>query len=296
MLTTSKVQELDAVEITADDITEILASRQSGVCRAILSPCAARLLLESHNGRNRGLKKHQKHFLRAQIESGKFAYNGESIVIGDDNQVMNGQHRLTACAESALAIEVLMVFGVPADAFVTIDQGARRSGADVLSIEGHKSCVALAGCLRQVDNYFHDAIGKSHASGYSARNDNARFLELLGQYPEVKESVSKMLHCKLTPPSLAAALHYLFAMQDKAQADEFCDVIVDGVKTDVEYSNIGKAAAMLREWLMRQAIGHKSAPPHYVANVWIKAWNAGRSGVFPKILVYKDLEGQVIIK
>jgi hypothetical protein len=296
MLTTTKVQELDAVEITAEDIKEILAARQSGVCRAVLSPCAARLLLESHNGRNRGLKRHQKHFLRGQIESGKFAYNGESIVIGDDNQVMNGQHRLTACAESGLAIEVLMVFGVPADAFVTIDQGARRSGSDVLSIEGHKNCVALAGCLRQVDNYFHDSIGKSHAGGNSLRNDNAKFLELLGQYPDVKESVAKMLHCKLTPPSLAAALHYLFAMQDKSQADEFCDVIVEGVKTDIEYSDIGKAAAMLREWLMRQALGHKSAPQHYVANVWIKAWNAGRSGVFPKVLIYKDLEGQVIIR
>lgn len=296
MLTKTKVQELEAVEITAEDIKEILAARQSGVCRAILSPCAARVLLESHNGRNRGLKRHQKYFLRGQIESGKFAYNGESIVVGDDNQVMNGQHRLNACVDSEIPIEVLMVFGVPADAFVTIDQGARRNGADVLSIEGHKNCVALAGCLRQVDNYFRDAIGKSHAGGNSARNDNAKFLELLDQYPDVKGSVSKMLHCKLTPPSLAAALHYLFAMQDKDQAEEFCDVILEGVKTDVQYSDVGKAAAMLREWLMRQAIGHKSTPQNYVANVWIKAWNAGRSGVFPKVLMYKDIEGQVIIR
>jgi len=296
MLTTTKVQELDSVEITAEDIKEILTAKQSGVCRALLFPCAARLLLESHNGRNRGLKKHQKYFLRGQIESGKFAYNGESIVVGDDSQVMNGQHRLNACVDSGVPIEVLMVFGVPADAFVTIDQGARRNGADVLSIEGHKNCVALAGCLRQVDNYFHDAIGKSHSGGNAARNDNAKFLELLGQYPDVKESVSKMLTCKLTPPSLAAALHYLFSLQDKSQAEEFCDVILDGVKTDVQYSDIGKSAAMLREWLMRQAIGHKSTPPHYVANVWIKAWNAGRSGVFPKVLMYKDIEGQVIIR
>ena len=179
MLTTTKVQELDAVEITAEDIAEIMSANQAGVCRAILSPCAARLLLKSHNGRNRGLKRHQNHFLLGQIECGKFVYNGESIVIGDDGQVMNGQHRLTSCAESGRAIEVLMVFGVPADAFVTIDQGARRSGSDVLSIEGHKNCVALAGCLRQVDNYFRDAIGKTHAAGHSQRHDNAKFLELL---------------------------------------------------------------------------------------------------------------------
>lgn len=296
MLTTTRLQELEAVEITADDIKEIMDARQPGVCRAILSPCAARLLLERHNARNRGIKAHQKYFLRGQMESGQFIYNGESIVVGDDNQVMNGQHRLSACVECAAPIEVLMVFGVPARAFVTIDQGARRGGADVLSIEGQKNCVALAGCLRQVDNYFHSAIGKSHAGGKSQRNDNAKFLKLLAQYPDVNESVTKMLHCKLTPPSLAAALHYLFAMQDNAQAEEFCDVILEGVKTDVEYSDAGKASAMLREWLMRQAIGHKTTPPVYVANVWIKAWNAGRTGVFPKVLIYKENEGQLMIR
>lgn len=296
MLTMTKVQELQAVEIRAEDIEEILAERQSGVCRAILFPCAAALLLDNHNARNRGVKKHQRYFLRTQIESGKFSYNGESIVIGDDAQVMNGQHRLTACVDAGIPIEVLMVFGVPKDAFVTIDQGARRSGADVLAIEGNKNSVALAGCLRQLDNYFHDCIGKNRGVLKTSNYDNAKPLELLGQYPDVRHSVTKMLGCRITPPSLAAALHYLFGMQDKEQADEFCEVVLNGVKPGVEYSDIGEAARMLREWLIRQSCGHKKCPPHYFANVWIKAWNAGRSGVFPKILIYKDSEGQILIR
>lgn len=296
MLMTTKVHELDVVEVTAEDIKEILDSRQAGVCRAILSPCAARLILERHNERNRCLKQHQERFLRAQIVEGKFTYNGESVVFGDNNQLMNGQHRLNACVHAEVPIEVLLVFGVPAKAFVTIDQGARRSGADVLSIEGNKSCTALAGCLRQIDAYFHDAIGKPHYGSTRTRNENSRFLDLLRQYPDAKQSVKKMLPCKLTPPSLAAALHCLFGMHDKAQADEFCDVVLDGVKTDVDYTAAGRAAAMLREWLMRQAISHKKQPPHYTANVWIKAWNAGRTGVFPRLLIYKETEGQVIIR
>jgi hypothetical protein len=297
MLTATKVHDIDAVEMHAEDVAEIISSGQAGVCRAVLSPEAAGLLLAKHNTRNRGVKRHQREFLKRQIEREQFAYNGETIVIGDDGQVMNGQHRLIACVAAGVPIEVLMVFGVPAKHFVTIDQGARRNAADVLTIEGHKSCTCLAGCLRQIDNYFNDCLGRSHAKGsIGDRADNARALQLVEKYPDVAASVSAMVHCRLTPPALAAALHYLFCMVDREQADEFCGVVLDGVKPDVTYSDIGKAAAMLREWLMRAAIGFKKTPPHYIANVWIKAWNAGRTGVFPKILVYKDLEGQILIK
>lgn len=297
MLTATKVHDVEAVEISSEDLAEIFSTNQAGVCRAILHPDAAQLLLTKHNARNRGVKRHQKDFLKKQVEHGRFAYNGETIVIGDDRQVMNGQHRLTACVMAGLSIEVLMVFGVPSEHFVTIDQGSRRNAADVLTIEGHKNTTCLAGCLRQIDNYFNDALGRSHSKGSMGdRADNAHAIQLAGKYPDVACSVEKMKSCRLTPPSLAAALHYLFAMVDKEDAAEFCDVILDGVKPDVNYSDIGKAAAMLREWLMRAAIGFKKTPPHYIANIWIKAWNAGRTGVFPKILVYKDLEGQILIK
>jgi len=83
---------------------------------------------------------------------------------------------------------------------------------------------------------------------------------------------------------------------DEDQADEVCGVILDGVRPDVSYGNTGKAASMLREWLMKCAISSKKTPQHYIANVWIKAWNAGRTGNFPKLLVYKESEGQILIK
>ena len=53
---------------------------------------------------------------------------------------------------------------------------------------------------------------------------------------------------------------------------------------------------MLRESLMKCPISSKKTPQHYIANVWIKAWNAGRTGSFPKLLAYKESEGQILIK
>jgi hypothetical protein len=291
MLTSTKVHDIEACELTLDDIEDILTSDQHGVCRAILSPEAAKLLLKSHNFKNRGLKKHQKAFLQRQIEAGKFVYNGETIIVGDNGQILNGQHRLAACVATGKAIEVLMVFGVPASAFVTVDQGARRGGADVLAIEGYRNCNNLAATLRQIDNYFKGALGKAHASGPSGaegRGDNSFTLELLARYPDVEQSVSKMKGFRLSAPAVACALHYLFRQRSPEQADEFCDVLLNGFSPDTPYTEIGRAGGVLREWLTRAALGSKKTPPWVQANIWIKAWNAGRTDSMPKVLSWKD--------
>lgn len=291
MLTATKVHDIEACEISAEDIEDILTSDQQGVCRAILSPEAAELLLKNHNYKNRGLKKHQKAFLHRQIDGRKFVYNGETIIVGDNGQILNGQHRLSACVAAGKPIEVLMVFGIPASAFVTVDQGARRNGGDVLAIEGHKNCRVLAATLRQIDNYFKGAIGKAHANGpdgLEGRGDNAFTLELHSRYPDVNRSVSKMMGIRMCTPSVACALHYLFSRVSESQAEEFCNVVLNGFAPGQSYSDIGKAAGMLREWLMRAAIGNKKTPPWVQANIWIKAWNAGRTGTMPKLLTWKD--------
>lgn len=291
MLTATKVHDIEPCELTAEDIEDIITSGQRGVCRAILLPEAAAFLLKNHNFKNRGLKKHQKAFLQRQIDGGKFVYNGETIIVGDNNQILNGQHRLTACVATGKSIEVLIVFGVPAAAFVTVDQGARRGGADVLAIEGHKNCNNLAATLRQIDNYFKGALGKSHAAGPAGahgRGDNSHTLELFDRYPDAQASVTKMKGIRISTPAVACALHYLFSQSSPEQADEFCDVVMNGFSPDACYSDIGRAAGMLREWLTRAALGSKKTPPWVQANIWIKAWNAGRTGVMPKILSWKD--------
>jgi hypothetical protein len=300
MLTASKVYDIEVCELSAEDIEDILTSDQPGVCRAIITPKAAGVLLKNHNFKNRGIKKHQKTFLQRQIEAGKFVYNGETIIVGNNGQILNGQHRLAACVAAGIPIEVLMVFGVQASAFTTVDQGARRNGSDVLTIEGHKNCTVLAACLRQIDNYYKGAIGKAHAlgkAGLEGRGDNSFTLELLSRYPDAEVSVSKMKGIRITQPSAACALHYLFSQVDDEQAEEFCDVVLNGYKLGSSYHSVGEAAGMLREWLVRAATGSKKTVPWVVANVWIKAWNSGRDGTLPKVLNWKDgIEDPLIIK
>lgn len=285
----SVLSKINTATIDAEQIARIMNTKEKGACRAVLYPDAARVLLEKHNNRNRGIKKRQRDFLKQQIIDGKFCYNGEAIIVGDDGNILNGQHRLAACVESGVAIEVLMLFGIQSERFATLDQGSRRIKADVLSIEGFKNCNQLAAALKQVDNYYHGTIGKN-AFAYA---ENAQAIELIKKYPEVEDSLNTVAGIVLTKRSLAAALHFIFSRIDQDDADEFVSVVVDGVKPGVDYSMIGESAAMLSQWLTRASVGPKRLPVHYIANIWIKAWNAGRTGSLPKMLVYREYEGAI---
>lgn len=299
MLVQQKIVQLETVYLSCSDIAEAIESEAVGVCRAIISPDVAEFILENYNGHNRPERKGHTKFLSSQIGSNRFVFNGESICFGLDGTLGDGQHRLRGCVAADTPIEVLVVFGVSGDAFTTYDQGARRNGADVLSIEGEAQCHRLSACLRQIDNYFHGYLGSIDGSGNRDQlSDNAYVVELLEKYPEARRSVNYTARIgKLTRPSLAAAIHFLFSQRDASAADEFLDVVMEGVQLGRKYDRfIAEAADKLRSRLIENAMSNKKMSAAVVAALWCKAWNAARTGRIPRILSYRRDEGHIAIE
>lgn len=101
-----------------------------------LTPEEATRLLEL-NTLNRPLNETHVKRIANQIATGKWKFNGDTIKISEDNQVLDGQHRLWACVEAKTTIRTILVRGVERDAFATIDTLRKpRSGADVLALSG----------------------------------------------------------------------------------------------------------------------------------------------------------------
>lgn len=101
-----------------------------------ISPEAAARMLEKNGGKN-GNRPCDFHLRRALVRallSGQFVFNGMTIVISDAGCVLNGQHRLRACVESGVSIDVLLVEGLPESVITTIDVGKARSTNDVMKI------------------------------------------------------------------------------------------------------------------------------------------------------------------
>lgn len=288
-----------AVELSHDEICALATDGRVFVARAIITPTVARELLDNNNTRNRSVRKSQMEFLTGQLKNGKFVFNGETIVFGDDGNINNGQHRLRSCAEAGVDIDVLLCFGVPKGRFTTYDQSSRRTPGDVLSIEGHTNAIKFSAALRHIDNYYAGGMGKSHANGDGVgRGDNSYVLELREKYEGVEACVKRCLGFpRYTTATLAAALYWLFAREDADAAERFFKIVEDTTQVgDSHDSVMFEAATKLRKWLITNALGQRKAPSHVVANIWIKGWNAYRTANIPKIYLYREEEGQVLVR
>jgi hypothetical protein len=287
----------EPVRLTYECFTKRAASGLEFVVKALITPEVAAMILENNNVRNRKPRRSNVRFLAEQASSGRMIYNAEAIVIGIDGNVNNGQHRLMAAVKSNTAIVVLLVFGVPVEAFVTYDTGSVRGGADVLSIEGKANAERLAAALRHVDNFVKGRMGAEAPAG-GLRKDNAYVIELAAKYPGLEESVARCTSfpSRITRPSLAAGLHYLFSQKDAAAANSFVDIVLHGLRVGELYDhNMAENAVQLREWLMKNNDMQRRPTPTVVANVWIKAWNSYRGRSVRKLLNFKSTEKQVEI-
>lgn len=209
-------------------------------------------------------KNHVKVLAREMIH-GRWKSNGDTICL-NENQIIDGQHRLLAVIESGVTIEALLVSGLDSDVFDTKDVGKRRSAADTLAVKGEMSCKSLAACLAVIDRYMTGRISKS------VKYTNTEVEEVLEKYPEARRSVRLCMETKrLLPNAILAGCHYLFAQKNQEQADQFVRDLRSGVGLED-----GDPVYVLRERLMQNNIAKAKLGKFYLMAIVIKAWNYRR--------------------
>lgn len=113
----------------------------------MVTPEMAMQLLDA-NENNRPLNQAHVNRISRQITEGKWKFNGDTIKLAKNNDVLDGQHRLWAIVEAKQPIETIIVRGIESDAFATIDTLRKpRSGADVLALNGvtsHRTVISTA--------------------------------------------------------------------------------------------------------------------------------------------------------
>jgi hypothetical protein len=217
------------------------------------------------NVRNRPITKANITFLVAEMLSGRFQFNGGTIVFDEHGRLMDGQHRLMACIQSGVPFDALVVRGVPEAAFSTIDQGQKRIAGDIV---GGTSSKSVAAVLKGVHQYLSGAILKSRPRTSLVEIERFHLL-----HPGVRESFNFCLPAKrVARHSAIASMHYLFSHIDRDAADEFVTRLATG-----ENLQKGSPLYTLRERLLNVTTAKGSLRADYVVIFLIKAWNAHRS-------------------
>jgi len=249
---------------------------------AIVTPSVAEDLLK-RNVRNRPLNKRHYESIGETMTCGDYVLNGETIIIGSDNNVLDGQHRLHGCIYSGKPFVTLIVRGIDPEAFDTIDAGRARKTGEVLAIEGEANSNAVAGAVSQFVQFV-DCGGRmqSGTAGHRRKATPRLSARILEQHPGIRDSVSAMRRCPLYRNQQAYVLHYLFSCVSQRLADDFAAVLSVGSTEAWRPFNV------LRESMIRTPVN--PATRRSFAAKCVKAFNAERAGDKPKMFRFNDTE------
>jgi hypothetical protein len=228
------------------------------------------------NKNNRPVRKRHVEFLAAEILAGNWQVNGQAIVIAEDEQVLDGQHRLFAIIEAGKPIQTLVVYGITPEAFRTIDTGAVRTGADAMALHFHDQTRTVIGAVSTAVQWC-SRLDRQTIHGRGNRLSNTDVIEYVKDHPSMfqcAETLSGYLK-EARPMSLGCgtALYEMFGRKHQEQASKFMRGFYTGEelsRTDPEY--------ILRTALIRDAERISKFPLEIRMRMVIKGWNWRRRG------------------
>jgi len=195
----------------------------------IMTPEVAALLLERNEG-NRTMNYRNLTQLKADINAGSWAFNGEPIIVSRDGLLNDGQHRLTAIVETGVSVPLLVCFGLDRESRKTVDQGAKRDAGDILALDGVRNARTSAAIASVILRY---------EAGDGTQLTNQRGITSLAIASRAKSDPSIQLcasfaqsNCSKTigflTPKILGASYYLFRSVDEQLAEVFIKQVVDG--------------------------------------------------------------------
>lgn len=209
-----------------------------------------------------------REYARAMSE-GRWIANGETIKIGSDGSVIDGQHRLWACVKSKSHFYSYIIHGLDSSVFDTIDQGKARTAGDILAIDGVEGFNAIAAAVKWI--VFHE---RREEQFKNVRLDNDEIRAFVRQHPEIRDSYKAMQRSKasvLLGPAMPLALHYVFSKIDKDWAELFISDLGLGDQLAID-----DPVYKLRERIIKDKGMRSKMPRQDIFAMAIRAWNMRR--------------------
>ncbi len=268
--------------VKLSDFKEQAVKKKHNLKTVRLSPAMATKLLEA-NKLNRPLSQAHVDRIAKQITGGKWRFNGDTIKIAVNDDVLDGQHRLWACILADMPIDTVIVDNIEREAFSTIDTIRKpRSGADILSLCGldrHRKNVAaaLAWLLRWQRSAFPAVRAPKN------RIENSDIEDAFDAHPSMVEAVERTRRLRgVMPVSIASFLYYVFSNKDQELADKFVDALENPAGMAVSHPFF-----QYRTWLLLSKNQPRRIDPVMVVAHAVKAWNAARKGQRPKKIYWR---------
>lgn len=245
----------------------------------LVTPETARRVL-AKNTRNRPISEAWIKTLMGEMKAGRWAYNGEAIKWSTADELLDGQHRLTALSrmpDDFPAIPFLVVRGLPSSAQDTMDQGRRRSAADQLAIDGlvdssqHR---IIAGAIRVYiewteGRFFGDRVANKISNPEVVAWAHAHPVEMTMLIDIAGDRIRRVK----ARPSVTVAVMLMLRMIDGDDQRDFSELLITGANLGP-----GHPVLALRNRLERIKEQKTTTSDRDYVAFFILAWNKFRDG------------------
>jgi len=233
-----------------------------------LTPELAAELL-ARNLDNRNVSQRRVDSYADDIRHGRWAANGETIVVSREGLLNDGQHRCHAVISSGISIPAMIVFGIDRDTRTTTNQGKAKGAGDYASMKGIANANNVAAMARL-------AIAFETNSGIeTSKITHSATLEYIDAHQEelgdAFRTIGKRWQEKIKlfcAPSTIAFCYMMCARINKDAADAYFRQVCTG-----ENLSAGDPALAVRNKLMQ--LNRTRAPK---IEAILHGWNAFRRG------------------
>lgn len=251
-------------------VTKLSAKLESG-SRVLVTPDMAMRLLDA-NKLNRPLTGGHAERIAGQITQGKWRFNGDTIKISEEGDVLDGQHRLFAIIEAKTAVETIIVYGIKRDAFATIDTIRKtRSLGDTVALSGNlRHRQWIGGALAWLVRWQRRCIETYKTA--KNRVENSDVENALADNPGIVRAVERACTVRsVANPALIGFLYYVVHGRNEQLADRMMATLADP-------SGIGVNDPFFRLRHYFITDHHKRKDALMSIAITIKAVNAAASG------------------
>lgn len=238
--------------------------------------------------KNRNIRRSAVQEYTDDLKAGRWRMTPETIVLGKNGEIIDGQHRLTAVVAADAIVPFMVVSNVDAELLKVIDTGHGRSTADVLGIGGLSRPGNVATAARLLHTYLnvpYDLVwGGNHLKVLSA----SALEEFMSTLPPEKPSgtsydaVSGQKHLErcvnralqmnrripMPPGPLAVGLYLTSLEVPLCQQESWIGPLATGALLE------GPILAF-RE---RMRTSSSKLPPRDILAMYLAAWSAWRDG------------------
>lgn len=202
-----------------------------------MTPAIAERWLKQSNTNNRRLRKAVVSQYARDMKEGRWHAKPLAVCWDVDEKLGNGQHTLSAIAESGVAQWLLVARNVPIEAIAAMDMGLRRTIADIAHFVGKEMESRKAAVARVLAYGPEDHLSRS-------------FDELFAVYEQHAEKIDHI--CEIAPKragfsasSIAVFVRAAYT-NDMSRIDRFIEVVRSGIVSGPEET----AAIKIRDFCL----------------------------------------------